>query len=324
MMAKHPDIDSLVVDPRKYLEMRAGLENIEQCRNFPKYFEIETVRSCNADCVFCTKREWHDLGRTIIDEQLFDTVAGELGRHRDWIERVCLSRNGEPLLDPDLSRRVRRLKALGINNVCFSTNGQLLDEEVAVDLIRSGLDFVMFSVDGTTAATFEKIRRNLDFETVRRNILKFLAIRDRLNSKVKVRIRFVEIRENHSERADFLAYWEQHVRPGDEVYIMGIHSWANQKFKENADKVARMSMVPCISPFTTMAVLVNGLIPLCATDYNGVVPLGDLRYQTIKEVWQGEESERIRAMHLAGTRNVLPLCRGCDIWNRSYQGISQR
>lgn len=324
MMANHPDMNSSEGDPRKYLARRAGLENIEQCRYFPKYFEIETVRKCNADCVFCTKREWHDLGRTIIDEQLFATVASELGRHREWIERVCLSRNGEPLLDPGLCSRIRSLKDLGIKNVCFSTNGQLLDEEVAVDLIRSGLDFIMFSVDGTTAATFEKIRRNLDFATVRRNIHNFLALRDRFNSKVKVRIRFVEVRENYRERADFLAYWEQYVRPGDEVYIMGIHSWANQKFKENAEKVAKMAMVPCISPFTTMAVLVNGLIPLCATDYNGVVPLGDLRSQTIQEVWQGEESERIRAMHLTGTRNALPLCRGCDIWNRSYQGISQR
>ena len=99
------------------------------------------------------------LGKSIykpggaISMELFDKIVSEISKYKDWIKLVCLSRNGEPLLNKNLPEMVKKLKNAGIKRVNFSTNASALNEKNSKELLKAGLDEIRFSIDGYTKKT---------------------------------------------------------------------------------------------------------------------------------------------------------------------------
>lgn len=308
------------LEAESQLARRLGVHALEECRRFPKFFEIETVNACNARCIMCTIDDWNAGRARRMSQALFDRLVAEVSGHADWIEQICLNRDGEPTLDKGLADKVRALKQAGIRRVAIVTNGQLLDRDMAQALLEAGLDDVMFSVDGASKAVFERIRRRLDFDTVVGNVLDYIGLRDRIRPEATVRVRFIDMPENRHEIAAWRAFWEPRVGANDKVYVMPMHSWGNQLAGEDEDKVRAYASRPCISVFSSLALHVDGTAGICAVDYAPKYPAGDFRVHGIAEIWQGEAFTRFRELHLSGRRNEIDLCRGCDIWDRQYQG----
>ncbi len=89
---------------------------------------------CNFRCPFCQNGElildW--AGLPTVD---FDTVAGYLATHSEWIDGVVIT-GGEPTIWDDLPQLAARFKDLGVG-VKLDTNGSR--PEAVRDLIRLGL-----------------------------------------------------------------------------------------------------------------------------------------------------------------------------------------
>ena len=298
------------------LSKRLKLKNISEAFYFPKYFEIETIRACNAKCRMCTINEWNNKNNKMNDEFFYKFVK-EISNYNNWIETVCLSRNGEPLLDKNLEKKIKLLKNYGISNVSFSTNVSLLNEKRAVSIINSGLDDIRFSVDGFTRETFEYIRNGLKFEQIKENILRFIEFRNKNGKKPKIHIRMVRQKANYHEENDWKEFWMSKVSEQDIVSSKPMANWGNQleNYEENCDELTKYSFVPCISPWSTMVIHFDGKIPLCGCDYNNKILIGDLNNSTIKEIWNSEKFNKIRSLHTSGKRNDISLCRGCNIWD---------
>ena len=196
------DSQKLIDKELDFICRRLDLENLADSSYFPKYFEIETVRACNAKCSMCTVHEWENKNNRM-DETLFKKISEEIEKYSSWIERVCLSRNGEPLLDNKLVERIKRFKDYGIKYTTFSTNASLLIEKKSIKLIESGLDDIRFSIDGITKETFENIRKGLNYEQVMNNCLRFIKLRNERGIKPMIQVRMVLQKENESEEEEF-------------------------------------------------------------------------------------------------------------------------
>jgi hypothetical protein len=61
-----------------------------------------------------------------------------------------------------------------------------------------------------------------------------------------------------------------------------------------------------------LQVLWDGRVAACCYDYDGRMILGDLRRQTIAEIWHGEPYRRLRRAQATGDFAEWPLCRNCD------------
>ncbi len=301
------------------LANRINLQDLSESLNFPKYFEVETIRACNARCSMCTVHEWKDKNNKM-EEQLFDKIAEEMSHYSEWINHVCLSRNGEPLLDANLVKKIKLLKKYGIKHVTFSTNASILSEKKAIELIESGLDDIRFSIDGITKETFESIRKGLNFEQVIKNCLKFIELRGS-STKPRIQVRMTLQDSNKHEEEDFQKFWKSKLTQNDIVSSKPMHSWGNQleSYKKNGLDVE--TSIPCISPWSTMVIHFGGTVPLCGCDYNNKFALGDANKNTIKEIWQGEEYKKIRQIHSTEGRNKIPLCIGCNVWDDERKKI---
>lgn len=306
----------------KSLTDRLGFDDLSQAIHFPKYFEIDTIHACNAKCEMCPI--WKsplDYGR--MEQKLFEKISAEMSEYSHWINSVCLSRNGEPLLDKSLSKKIRMLKDYGIKDVTFSTNASLLNKDKSIELIESGLDDIRFSIDGATKETFESIRKGLIFEEVVENCLQFIKLRDERGSLPRIRVRMALQDRNKHEEIQWKNFWLPKVSGNDLVYSKRINTWGNQLEKHDGEKtdVEKYSNIPCISLWSTMIVLYNGKVPLCGVDYKPLFEIGDLNNSTIKQIWVSKNYEEVRKIHASGRRNDISLCQGCNIWDLEEKKI---
>lgn len=299
---------------------RIFLPQLEMCRYFPKYFTIETCNNCNAHCVMCPKGRKGTDNLQVMEDELFDSIVSALTSHADWIEMICLNSDGEPLLDKKISERIRSLKDIGIKHINISTNGQLLTEENIYKLLESGLDDIRVSIDGFTKDTFESVRCGLNYETVLENTKNLIRMRNAANKKMSIRIRMVELEENRNERKEWMVYWQSLVDKNiDRVQVMPMHTWSGKVMNELDENVNYYRDKPCVSVFSSFTINYDGKVQLCDSDIEQEILMGNLRSQTIEEIWQSERFEEIRQWHANGQRNRIKICKGCNHWSREFK-----
>ena len=81
--------------------------------------------------------------------------------YKDQIEYVTLFFMGEPLLDKTLPEKIKYSKDAGFRGLNIATNLALLTEETSKKLLDSGLDTIIFSIDGVKKETHEQIRQGV-------------------------------------------------------------------------------------------------------------------------------------------------------------------
>lgn len=304
------------MDNITFLKQKLNLDRFEDYLKFPMYYEIETVNACNAACRMCTVNKWQKNGNPFMSDTLFKKMADELIEYKHIIRTVNLSRDGEPLLDRKLEEKISYLKKGGIKHITFSTNASLLTERRALSLLTSGLDEIMFSIDGLKKETFEKIRAGLNFEKIINNVIQFIKLRDSIASTLKIRVRMVMQQENLSEVEEWGRYWRGFLQKQDSVHAKNIHSWGNQLENYLPVKETGKLTNPCTSPFSTMVIRYNGDITICPLDFDFKFINGNINEQDIKDIWQnGIYFKKFRELHLQGMRDEFGLCKGCRLWD---------
>ncbi len=282
--------------PVRRLLLAAGRDRAPRA---PDIVQIESTNICNAKCVFCPRDDMlrrqgvmeMGLFRKIVDE------CAELG-----ITHVRLHNYGEPFVDRTLVDKVRYAKARGIAEIGMISNGSLITDEVAREMILAGLDALNISVDASGKATFETTRLGLKYDKVVANIERLLRIRAELNRRrPKLILSFVR-RQNSAEEQAFIEHWRGRA---DKIHITDLHNWAGTLHQRSDVNF------PCYRPWLTFTILWDGRVSLCCADFDGKEILGDLRSSSIREIWNAEPYRRVRAQHL---RTGGPdLCRACDL-----------
>ncbi len=306
-MSVNPDTPDM-----KVLANRLSIRKITDMARFPKYFEIETTNKCNARCPMCAI---DNFSKKEFSVDLWTKIVDEMSGHADWIEKVALFRDGEPLMDKLLETRIRDLKKIGIKRVSFSTNGTFLTRDRGISLIEAGLDEIMLSTDGITKETFEKVRHGLKFELVTENFVNFIKLRDEMNAPVRVCVRMALQEANSAEFPEWLRFWKSQTKATDSVYAKKVHTWGNQHSQLRPSDAAVRDLESCISPFSTMVIKITGHVAMCGVDYRTKADMGSLNENSIKTVWNSAPFRQLRDLHGSRRRNEVSMCVGCRIWS---------
>lgn len=169
-------------------------------RHFPLEIQVEVSNECNLHCIMCPYHFSIDGSKKFIDL----SILQKLKPVYPYIIKAFLMGAGEPLLHPRFIDIVKMMKSYNIH-ITFSTNGMLLDSSLAREFVALGVDYVTFSLDGATAATYNSIRRGADFETVIENVTELSRLRD-LKKRTKPAIWFapVMMKNNVHETVEFI------------------------------------------------------------------------------------------------------------------------
>ncbi len=166
---------------------------------------MDLINKCNLRCQFCYYSDPKIAARPTktVSLDTFDHWFRRLGPN---IKELLLSCGDEPFMAP---RFVEILKTISTYSdsldVGLCTNAMLMNSSIRAALIDYGLTFIIFSMDGATKKTLERIRVKSDYERIVGNIKALKTLRDRSNSQYpKFLFNYVIMRSNIHETLDFL------------------------------------------------------------------------------------------------------------------------
>jgi len=283
-------------------------EIIEKQKAGPMKVIIENTNACNAHCVFCV----HDkLTRKtgFMDFSLFRKIIADCANLN--VKEVAIFRFGEPLLDPDFSEKVAYAKKAGIELVSTNTNASLLTEETAIKILDSGLDIIYISLDANSKEVYERIRKGLNYDIVKKNIKRFIELKNSRNKEKPIIIlNFCQTDENKNQVKDFIKEWKGHAQ----MSISNAHDWSGKAKVKTKNGVFVRRADPCRLLWTELVVSWDGKVPLCCIDYDDKMIMGDLKSESIREVWSGERLKKNRKIHMDGDFKKIPLCESCTCY----------
>ncbi|MEW6607905.1 MAG: radical SAM protein [bacterium] len=286
-------------------------EKLQKVLPFPFQISIEITNLCNLKCLMCCRpRLQRKIGN--MEFGLYKRLVDEISHQ--YVSSLYLTGDGEPLLHPQLIEMIQYAKTMGIERVCVGTNCMLLDEGISKQIISSGLDVIVFSVDAATQKTYQKLREGGDFALVTTNVRRFLQLKKEIgNQSPQAVISFIRMKDNVTEIESFIDMWRHFLNDTDYIQIRDYDTLAGQvedrrvSFPENNRK-------PCQYLWQQMVIYWNGDVPVCCKDFHGKCLMGNVTKNTIEELWQGAKFHQLRQMHLEAKYNNIPLCKNCGSW----------
>lgn len=295
----------------------------------PFTVSFEPTTACNLRCPECpsglraftrpTGNLRADFFRQTIDELAADLLY------------LIFYFQGEPYINPNFLDMVRYAHDRGIYTIS-STNGHFLNRENARRTVESGLDRLIISVDGTTQDTYEQYRIGGKLETVlqgarnlvaaRRElgattphlIFQFLVVRPNEHQIEDVRrlAREIGIDEVKFKTAQLYDYEQGHpLLPTREEYA---------RYRRRPDgtyAIKNALHAHCWKLWHSCVITWDGLVAPCCFDKDVDHRLGDLKQQSLRDVWRGSAYDDFRRQLLRG-RQEIDICRncteGCRVW----------
>ena len=166
--------------------------------NYPMVAIIEPTLFCNLRCPGCiTGLRLGLRPPSAITWELYKCIIDEIG---DYLFELLMHNWGEPLLHKQTPDFIKYAKSKEMR-VLLSTNlSNSLSDAYIRNLVTSGLDQLIVSLDGASEDTYNKYRRGGDFSLVRENMLRIQSAKRALDSNTPAIVwQFLVFRHNEHE-----------------------------------------------------------------------------------------------------------------------------
>lgn len=285
----------------------AGIAKTLHETPFPQRFAAEITAECNLACAMChqpTMRRPKGKMPFELWKKCADQIAVAAPHTPCWFS-FC----GEPLLEPELLLQMLAYgKSVGLQSLNLNTNGMLLTPELAEPILDSGVDLIVFGIDGFSRDVYERIRIGGIRDQVYANVEYLLQVRRTHRRGPEVMVQFIEMDENEHELEAFSAYW---LARGATLKIRNKLSWGGQ-FETPLCGI-REERIPCPWAMTQMHVFWDGRVPRCPGDTEGEEGVGNAWHEPLTVLWQ--RLGAYRALHMSRQFGQLPeRCQVCTDW----------
>jgi MoaA/NifB/PqqE/SkfB family radical SAM enzyme len=316
--------------PKSALASGLAGEDLYDHGHVPLCIDIETAAICDLACGFCY-RESIATPDKLITDSLFERIvdqAVEIG-----VPSIKFNWRGEPLMHPRLHRLVDYAKRKGVIDTIINTNATHLSHTTGRRLIEAGLDFMIYSFDGGTKETYERMRpgrfKPNKFEDVYRNIVDFAEVREKMGAKFpRTKIQMILTEETYSEQEAFFKLFDDYV---DEVTVtqyserggnfsdldpaeaqvyrqlcddIGISEGAPYMRDADGKISVANGRLPCEQPFQRLMVTYDGRVAMCCFDWGAMHPVGYVDKASFKDP---DADKRLVMKHIQSGRKGFEL-----------------
>jgi radical SAM protein with 4Fe4S-binding SPASM domain len=272
---------------------------------YPSVVGIESTNNCNLECVMCPRQE---MTRKIsdIDPVVFKKIIDDI---KGKVEFVWLQDYGEPFLNKQIFELIKYARSQGVGTG-ISTNATVLTPKIIDGIFESGLDYIIFAIDGATRETYEKIRVGAKYDKVVENVRRFLEAKKKAGAQIFSVVQCIYMDATENEVAEFKRLWNI---PGvDAVRIRQITYSGNHGKFSNTQKNK-----PCYWLWSNPHIKWDGTVVPCCQDVDAKHPLGNIQEMSLDKAWNSEKMQEMRRMHLEGKAGEIPLCRNCNMYQPS-------
>jgi len=286
--------------------------------DFPNRVTVELTNRCNLSCTFCP-RQSIDMNLGDMEMTLYKKIIDEMALHRPI--KLLLFFRGESLLHPNLIDMARYAKNKEIDNIFFSSNGLLLDDKIADELLDVGIDDISFSIDTLDESVYNSFRVAGDLKKTIENVVSFTekCKKRRLSelSSPKVQVSTIDTDSYSLGQDEFIKFWMHHA-DSVRVYYEHDEKAGIVSKKGTRDLQHLKERKPCRKVFTDFLIFCNGDVTLCNYAWQPIKELGNVNDRSIKEIWDSKEFNDIRDMHYNNNFKSGIICENCEHWKIDY------
>lgn len=322
------------LEGHRYYKERTPLQTVIPL-DTPFILYVDPASVCNLQCQFCPCGRAHDDLWTsekkqsigIMDMGLFRKIVDDCSGFNQKIKVLRLYKEGEPMVNPNFAEMVAYAKQSGhFIGIDTTTNGTLLNTKMNREIVKAGLTRIHISVEGLSAKEYKDIcGKDIDFDQFRANIqdlydhkgdchifIKTIVENCGEEDEAKKKKRFYELFGDMCDEISF-----EHIAPcwpgfDKELYSEEVGVYGN-KIQE---------CIVCPRLFYILTINSDGAATRCIVDWNRKMVFGNVKEQTVPELWKAMDEFRIG--HLKGNRRKMIGCDEClEIETAAIDNIDQ-
>lgn len=282
---------------------------------------VEPTNICNFKCVYCPESfsdfEEKSGGLSRMDIASFERLADQVVA-MGGVKTLNFYMMGEPFVNKATPEFVRVAKERRIaDRVIVTSNGSLLTPDVSRRVLEAGLDYLRISIYGGASEPFaRKTQSRIPLERVRQNVARFRQMRDEAGARTFLYVKMID----SGDPSENQSFKDMFAPLADEVMLEPAMNW-NDPDEGNLAQMDRESLLKsdyfaakknvCPFPFYTLVVHADLRVGVCCVDWAKETAVGDLKTQTLAEIWRGQALRDFQTAHLDGRRNELSACESC-------------
>lgn len=286
----------------------------------PYTLAIDPCNLCNFKCKFCamqSSNEAQSYEKQMMPLSLFKKIIDDISVFPNKLKVLRVNGQGEPLLNKDITEMIRYAKSKGVADFIETiTNGSRLNPQFNRQLIESGINRVRISVEAVSAEGYYEIAGvKIDFEKFLENIR---DLHERSGDACEIYIKTVDAAVDTPEKEQ--RYYQLFEGICDRIWIDGVGPlWSdwdelNQNFdirKTGMHGQKLQTVQVCPYSFYSLIINADGEVTVCCADWRRKFVVGDLKRQSLYEIWNSERLRTFWKDMLSGRKDQYEMCRKC-------------
>lgn len=287
--------------------------------NMPISIKIEPSAACQLACPGCLQSNPEFKAQTrnsMMSQELFEAILDQAG---DFLYRIQFYYNGEPFTNKHLLEMITAATARGIGSQVSTNFSFSFKEEFYREVVESGLEHLVVSMDGTDAETYAQYRVNGRYEVVEHGIREVVKWKQKLRRRfptVEWQFIIFEHNKHQIEAAKHLA-----GEIGVDRLCLKYDGYSDPATWDPRDRrtdrqTRRIRLNSCLWLWGGLVIDWDGVVnPCCMGATNFII--GDLSKTPLRDLWNSDKMKRLRAFvrqspsERANAAQVSHPCYGC-------------
>ena len=289
----------------------------------PISVSIEPTTACNLGCPECPsglKAFSRETGN--LKENNFKNWIDQLQKHLVYINFYF---QGEPFIHAGIFEMIAYAKSKNIY-ASTSTNAHFLSENIAEKTVKSGLNRLIISIDGTTQEVYEQYRVNGQLSKVIEGTKNIIKKKKELKSNTPyVIFQFLVVKPNEHQIEDvkklgselgvdeirfktaqvYHPHTDHPLIPKNEKY---------SRYKKNSDGTFSLKNKMenhCFRMWSSAVITWDGKVVPCCFDKDAKHTLGELKNNSFHDIWKSPVYQRFRNQVFTD-RKSIDICANCS------------
>jgi len=288
----------------------------------PVALAVEPTTSCNLRCPECPSGLRSFTRPTgMLRKEMFEKLMEEIG---DTLLYLTFYFQGEPFLHKDFLQMVQLATRKGIYT-STSTNAHYLNYENALATVRSGLDRLIISIDGTTQEVYRQYRVGGRLDKVLEGTRHILQAKKELDSSTPhVIFQFLVVKPNEHQMNDvrrlaaelgvdelrFKTAQIYDYEDGSDLIPENDHYSRYRQEAGGKWSIKNRLIDHCWKMWHSAVVTWDGIVVPCCFDKDAEYRMGNVSEKSFREVWYSDTYKDFRHSLIGGRKNI-EMCKNC-------------
>ncbi len=287
---------------------------------FPFAFSIEPTNLCNLKCTECPSgTKQLTRAKSFIDFKFYKKIIEQIHLKSVYL---LLYFQGEPFLHKQFIDLVKYAKLKNLF-VSTSTSAQNITKQFAVELIKSSLDKLIISFDGTDEKAYQEYRIGGKLYKVKESINNLIEAKTEMNAKTPVLIlQFLVMKTNETQMNEARKFAKE-KKIKIQFKTMQFYNLENAKkllptkakyrrynIINNQLNIKRKLKNHCWRLWSTSVISSDGFLLPCCFDKDAEHSFGNLQETKFDTLWKSKKIKIFR-QKVFSRRKDIAICRNC-------------